>query len=74
MRAIIQAILASIALASGLVHAAPNPEVIELQPIVITAEAPSDATTEAPSSEDALQEESLSKVVEAQVSVDSTHE
>lgn len=74
MRTIIQVFLASFVLASGLSHAAPGPEVIELQPIVITSEAPSDATTAGTSSDDALQEEALSKVVEAQVGVESDYE
>lgn len=74
MRTIIQVFLASFVLASGLTNAAPGHESIELQPIVITAEAPSDATTVSASAEDALEDEALSKVVEAQVGVDSDHE
>lgn len=74
MRTIIQVLLASFVLTSGLAHAAPGSEAIELQPIVITAEAPSDVKTDGTSIEDALQDEALSKVVEAQVGVDFDHE
>lgn len=73
MRTIIQAIVASFVLASTAAHAAPLSAPIELEPIVVTASAPTAEELKAATEEDQA-EEAQSQVVEAQVGVDPAHE
>jgi len=73
MRTFIQAIVASLVLASAVAYAAPPADAIELAPIVITAPAPSDDEALSASEGDDG-DEALANVVEAQVGVESADE